>query len=58
MYKILRNALMFASAGVLLIMVSCNNANSEKSESSKDAKIVASTDSTITAEADTVASKG
>ena len=39
-------------------MVSCNNANSEKSESSKDAKIVASTDSTITAEADTVASKG
>lgn len=56
MLKIFRNALMFASAGVLLIMVSCNNANSEKSESSKDAKIVASTDSTITAEVDTVVS--
>ena len=56
MYKILKNALMFASAGALLIMSSCNNANSEKAESGKDAKIVASTDSTITAEVDTVVS--
>jgi hypothetical protein len=53
----MKNTLMFASAEVLLIMTSCNNASSEKSESSKDAKIVASTDSTITAEVDTVVSK-
>lgn len=56
MYKILKNALMFASAGALLIMSSCNNANSEKAESCKEAEIVASTDSTITAEVDTAVS--
>lgn len=44
---------MFASAGALLIMSSCNNANSEKAESSMEAEIVASTDSSIAAVVDT-----